>query len=587
MAKPSSKKQRTLQPNIDNVNSAELESIEDKPIRYIIAGGILGIYALLYFLQDLFNANNLNDFSEYYLRAEDWAKGSFINTGGSDVLLSAIEYIGIVVHPTDFLASYYLASKILISLVIVASFVFIVRRNDALPDYWTKLAVVIVTLSIPHFIFATVTIDQTLLFAACMLLFLATYNVPWCGPVSALAFFSRPEAIIIIPMYLLLYFVDTSKRKQIMINAATFIAVLLALKFIMSTHNAAPAANGGYQEYGFLDKLGWSYISGLLHHISRIPVILLTYAYECLQSTPLFILFLVGFIASIRQRTSWAMYGVLIMFLLSYAVLYADAQAQPYSYYTSIIKRMSLEKDYFIVNAFNKFDSQLGHGRYRLVLYPSIAFFVIQGISALVTLLSKIVSHNVLRQRKHYALSGLAAAIAIMMISQFAPVAQAYSSTKKLNEMHPVYKLGLNMRKQGASGKVFIDNFCDPSQGSFLMEFSAYSGFRTVLTRFCDKSPIWVKDSSGTSRVILAPEYKQQMPQNVTLLAEFTAASASMKQLYDTTSIRQWERTALQYDAGQMSRDKVTYVIAARRIPVPHLSVIDSIGGAYAHRLIR
>jgi hypothetical protein len=50
MAKPSSKKQRTLQPKIDNVNSAELESIEDKPIRYIIAGGILGIYAILYFL---------------------------------------------------------------------------------------------------------------------------------------------------------------------------------------------------------------------------------------------------------------------------------------------------------------------------------------------------------------------------------------------------------------------------------------------------------------------------------------------------------------------------------------------------------
>jgi hypothetical protein len=585
MAKPSSKKQRTLQPKIDNVNSAEVESIEDKPIRYTIAGGILGVYALLYFLQDLFNANNLNDFSEYYLRAEDWARGSFVNTGGSDVLLSAVEYIGIVVHPNDFLASYYLASKILISLVIVASFVFIVRRNDALPDYWTKLAVVIVTLSIPHFIFATVTIDQTLLFAACMLLFLATYNVPWCGPISALAFFSRPEAIIIIPMYLLLYFVDTRKRKQILINGATFIVVMLALKFIMSTQNTAPATTGGYQEYGFLDKLGWSYIGGLMHHISRIPVILVTYAYECLQSTVLFILFLVGIVVSLRQRTSWALYGVLIMFLLSYAVLYADAQAQPYSFYTSIIKRMSLEKEYFIVNAFNKFDSQLGHGRYRLVLYPAIAFFVIQGISALVTLLSKIVSHNVLRQRKHYALSGLAAAIALLMITQFAPVAEAYSSTKKLEEMNPVYKLGLNMRKQGARGKVFIDNFCDPSQGSFLMEFAAYSGFRTVLTRFCDKSPIWVKDSTGNSRVLLAAEYMQQMPQNTTLLAEFTTATASMKQLYDTTAIRQWERSALQYDADQMFKDKVTYVIAAREIPVQHLAITDTLGGAFLHRV--
>jgi hypothetical protein len=94
-----------------------------------------------------------------------------------------------------------------------------------------------------------------------------------------------------------------------------------------------------------------------------------------------------------------------------------------------------------------------------------------------------------------------------------------------------------------------------------------------------------VKDSTGNSRVLLAPEYKQQMPQNSTLLAVFTNATASMKQMYDTTTIRQWERTALQYDAGQMSKDKVTYVIAARKIPIQHLVVMDTLGGAFLHRV--
>jgi hypothetical protein len=583
MVEISRKKLRHLQPVIDNSKSVEPTRMDDQPIRHLIAAGMLGIYALIYFLQELFNANNLNDFSEYYLRAEDWAKGSFVNNGGSDVLLSAIECIGIAVHPNDFLASYFLASKILISVVVLACFVFIVRRNDVLPDYWTKLAVIIVTLSIPHFIFATVTIDQTILFVACLLLFLSTYNIPWCGPISALAFFSRPEAIIIIPMYLLLYIVDTSKRRMILINAATFIAVLVALKFAMSIQNTAYASSGDFQEYGFIDKLSWSYFVGLLQHVSRIPAKLVTYAYECLQSSLLFILFIVGFVTSLRQRTSWAMYGVLIMFLFSYAVLYADAQAQPYSYFTTLIKRMSLEKDYFIVNAFNKFDPQLGHGRYRLVLYPPIVFFALQGIRTLVVLITSIVSHNALKQRKDYATYGLAATIAVMMLRQYAPIAEAYSSTKKLNEMHPVYKLGLNMRKQGAGGKVFIDNFCDPSQGSFLMEFAAYSGFRTVLTRFCDQSPIWIKDSTGNSRVLLAPEYKQQMPRNSSLLAEFETATANLHKLFDTIAIGQWERVALQYDARQMSSDSVRYVIASRVIPVPHLKVVDSLEGAFVH----
>lgn len=161
-----------------NTEATQQPSIDEQPIRYAIAGGLVLLFGLFYLSQDLFRVNNLNDFGECMMRAQDWAAGKFVLTGGSDILLSAIEYLALLAHPTDFMGFYSMTISILTGLTLVASFVFLVRTNPMLPDFWVRLGMTAIFLSIPHFIIATRTVDQTLLFGACLLLRIATYDVP-------------------------------------------------------------------------------------------------------------------------------------------------------------------------------------------------------------------------------------------------------------------------------------------------------------------------------------------------------------------------------------------------------------------------
>lgn len=45
--------------------------MDEHPLRFAIAGGVMLLFALFYFSQKLFEAYNFNDFGEYYLRAQD------------------------------------------------------------------------------------------------------------------------------------------------------------------------------------------------------------------------------------------------------------------------------------------------------------------------------------------------------------------------------------------------------------------------------------------------------------------------------------------------------------------------------------
>ena len=506
----------------------------------------------------------------------------FSISGGSDVLLSVVEYLGIVMHPGDFLASYRATSTILIALTLAASYVFVVRKNPALPDFWTKLSTMIVALSIPHFLIATVTIDQTLLFGAGLLFFLATYNLPWAGPVALQAFFSRPEAVIIILLYVLLFIIDRTRRRQIAINAASFIALLLVLKVWLGS--LVPATVGGYQEYEFLDKLGWDYVVGLLSHIANIPIVFVTYAVEVLQSTTLVVLFVLGLAFSVRTRQAWPMYGVLASFFLAYAVLFADSKPLTYEQYISVIERMSAERTYFIVIAFNKYNALIGHGRYRLVLYPVIAYFMINAIVLGVGLHSRIAtSLSMARFGRHIVTGCALLAAAAYMLGDLPTVAKAYDDNKQLANMHPVHKLGLGLKQKGPVGTLFLDNFCDPSQGSFLIELSAYSGFDRVLTRFCENAPIWTIDTLSRSSILKASDYRKAAPFNPSLLAMFTRATANEQELRDSVRTRRWEALATTYDPALLAMENITHVIAARKIQIQHLRVTDSVGGAFVH----
>lgn len=572
------------------VVTPSIVALDHRPLRYAVAGGVLAMFGLFYWFIELFQVNNLNDFSEYYVRALDWTRGGFAPSD-ADILLSVVEYFGILIHPQDFLGSYYAASRILIVLLFLGSFLFVVRRNNVLPDFWTKLCLVAIALSIPHFLMATVTIDQTLLFGACLLLFLSTYNIPWAGFVGLMVFFSRKEGVIVVPLYIILFLIDREHRKMIAINAATFVVLLVGMKYwVVASQNApAPSAVSAAfkgQEYQFLDGLGWQWFKGFFSHVSNIPVIIFAYAYEALQNVLLFVLFSVGFVFSIRQKTAWAFYGIVTAYLIAFSVNVAgEGIAGPYSGYTSLIGKMSREHDYFIVNAFNKYDSAIGgHGRYRLFLYPAYAFFVVQGIALILGLLSRMGLAKTMSRYGNYLLAGIAGIICLYYVGyRLTPIKQEYATSKRLEQLHPVYKLGLNLYSRDNVGTLFIDNFCDASQGSFLVELGTFSGVKDILTRFCDNSRIWVSDSSKGSVVLDAPAYKQQMPSNPTMLAMFRNANASSSELYDSAVVTQWEKIAFTLNDTLMRTHNITHIIAARRINHPRLRVVDSIDKAFLH----
>lgn len=561
--------------------------MDNRRIRFLIAGAVLLLFTIYYWSHNLFDAYNHNDFGEYYNRAQDWVDGHLSTSGGSDLLLSVIEYVGIYFHPHDFLASYRLASRILIVVLMLSSFVFVVRRNSILPDFWIKLSTVALALSIPHFILATVTIDQTLLFGACMLLFLATYNIPWAGFVAVLTFFSRPEAVIILPMYLLLFLLDKTHRKYIAINAASFLILLISLKFFLSPDTEGIKAVTAYREYSYLERINWTFFKGILLRIPRTPIAFIRYAYEALQNNFQWLLFIVGLVFAVRERKAWPFYGLMVFFFFAYLVQAAHAPLKPFAQFFSVIADMQQEEDYFIVKAFNKFDRLVGHGRYRLVLYPAFAFFVIQGLFISISSLLQ------LFRKKRY-LPHLSLAIACFTTTmvwyntavRFRPIAREYNLERKLNRMHPVYKMGMELRKHEANGAIFIDNFCDETDGALLSIFSAYSGCDSVLTRFC-KFGIWYRDETGRRVLLKVKDYEKMTSANPQLLAMYERSTADIIQLTDTNFINRWEKIAFTYNDSLMQFENITHVLAARKISFSHLELIDSVpGGGYIHRRI-
>ncbi|MBU3679717.1 MAG: hypothetical protein FGM32_08955 [Candidatus Kapabacteria bacterium] len=562
--------------------TADVRDMDSKPIRFLIAGVAMAAIGVFYAMQDLFAVDNLNDFGEYMMRAENWRAGTFTFTGGTDVLLSVVEYLALLVHPHDFMAFYGLAKTLLLVILLGSAYAFIVRNNPVLPDFWVKLGTVLLACSIPHFIMATRTIDQTLLFGACLLLWMATYDIPWAGFIGVLTFLSRPEAVIIVPLTVLLYVIHTERRKQILINAGMFIVLLVAAKLTMQSMTPSQGA-GGPQELGFLDKISLDWFTGLLSHIIKIPAVLAMYAMECFQSIGFFILFLIGLIVSARQRSAWLMYAIPVAFLLAYAIMYADSEAKSYSFFTSIIRSMTLEKDYFIVNAFNKFDSQIGHGRYRLALYPALSFFV---ISALAFIVRRFTRTSARARYTGPAIVASALLCSTLFIGlKYPSVERAYDTKQKVSKLHPVYRIALELRKSAVQdGRIYIAGFCDNSTGSFMNEFGVFSGIREMVARVCPTATFWQK---GRAEPLSCQDYIQTHPYNPDAVMVFRDGSVNQEQISDPRLCSVLQRIERELDPSALRDGRVTHVIAGQQIKLPHLHQVANVDGIYCFEVVK
>lgn len=548
--------------------------VADRPAwRYAIAGLLMAVMATFYFMQDLFQVNNLNDFGEYMLRAQDWLDGSYALTGGSDILLSVVEYFALRMHPHDFFAFYGLTGWILTTFTLIACFVFLVRQTPTLPPFWIKVGMTALFLSIPHFVLATRTVDQSLLFGACLLLWFATYDVPWAGFIGVLTWFSRPEAIIIIPLYILVYVIHRERRKAILINAASFVVLLLAFKFLVAGQ-ASGTDTAQYQQFSFLDKIGWDWLGNLLLRIANTPMVITMYAMEALQNGLLVFLFCLGIVLSVRQRSAVLMYATLLAYYMAHSVFTADVEPGNYASFASIIQRMHAEDAYFIVNGYNKFDPLVEHGRYRLVLYPALAFFV---INAVFIALRTVLRSDSKRAFVGYFVAGLSAVVATYYVSlRYPTVAATYRTSTQLEQMSPLYNVALQLRPMALHNpRVFVAGFCDQSLGSFMSEFAVFSGVREFVLRVCPNTEYW---HDGPEKISPVGDYVRSNPFNPDALMLFRDIRAPRKENSDPAFVQKLRDATGTLELAPLRAAGITLIIAGRDLPIPHLRRLGTVG---------
>lgn len=562
--------------------TGETTAVNESPWRYAIAGALVALFGIFYFTQDLFQVNNLNDFGEYMMRAQDWAAGKFVLTGGSDLLLSAIEYVALLAHPTDFMGFYSMTISILTGLTLAASFVFLVRTNPMLPDFWVRLGMTAIFLSIPHFIIATRTVDQTLLFGACLILWMATYDLAWAGMVGALTWFSRPEAIIVLPLFVVMYLLHWERRTQILINASSFVVILLLFK-LLSPSGDSGASAGGYQQFGFLSKISWDWFVNLLSHTINIPILVVLYAMEALQNTLLVILFCLGIAVSVRQRSAFLMYATIVFFCFAYAVLAAEGEPGSYSSFSSIIRRMSLERDYFIVNAFNKFDAIIGHGRYRLVLYPAIAFFVINGLATVLRWFSKTPAR---KSYADYSIAAVSLLVAVYFLAGRYPApSREFRTASQMEKMPPIMQAALAMRPHTErDARLYAEGFCDNSRGSFMSDFAVFSGVREFVLRVCPGTEFW---QDGPTPIAKVDDYIREQPFNSGALMLFHDITARRSEITSPAFTQKLLGAASALTPQALSDAKISHVITGRDLQLPHLRRLGTFGNVRLYKVDR
>ncbi len=363
---------------------------------------ITAFFFIFYQAQNLFFCNNLNDFAEYFLRAEKWVHGEFFWGWGIDKLLSIIEYFPIRWFKNDFFKIYNTTVLLITLLLFTAIPIFLLRKNDALPSFSIKCLAIIVLLSMPVFILQTLTIDQTLVFAVMLIFFLSTYNNPYMGFVGLLVCLSRPEGFLVFGLYLVLIYVDKSKRKQVLINFLSFIAIYAIYQYI--NLNILNPDLGFFQQYsdntpqvmqsnsvielaksvGTNSRTFWllALIKETALAIIYLPLFFFMYAMDVFQNYIYSVFFIIGLIFSVFNKKMYPFIGIIIIYILLIFV------SQGFHTYLPLERALEVylpamkffNSSIEMANGYHPEFEVSGHSRYRLFLYFSLVFITVAGM---------------------------------------------------------------------------------------------------------------------------------------------------------------------------------------------------------------
>ncbi len=495
------------------------------------------IYLLIYLSADIFKVDDGNDFGEYFVRAERWARGDWWWKAGSDKLLSFVEMFAIKLYPHNFLDIYRTIQISLISITIFSVFIFIVSKTKAFPGFYSKIILSAFFLAMPYFMFKVVSVDQSILFTALLLLFFGTYNNKFLGVVALLLFISRPEAVILFPFYILFFIIDKENRKNIAINFGSFIILLIAYKYFDGIMNASDYIEFAVVEerYEKLWAFDFKFIGGLVFYTLSAPLRAYFYSFEILQNYLLIAFFTVGIIFAVRKKEYWAFYGIFIFYSLMVIAFNPDWQ---FPYRETLDATLPTLKFFNTEISFNHVP--YGHSRYRVFLYPAMAAFVIFGFVKTINFITyylrknksaKNTGNKKLRKTKVQPIeeivlknsfpSNLGILIFIFILCacsmfaiSFIKFNDVYSAKEIDKRLNPLYLLSLDLRGiADANDIVMLDDMCDGACGSTVSQVTVFSGVRYFLLRICDNCPgVWMKNHPENKILWKNEEIKEQHP---------------------------------------------------------------------------
>jgi len=454
---------------------------------------IIGIF---YFNQQLYVINNANDFGEYFLRAEFWSEGILHWRGGSDKLLSLIEYIAIQISGHhDFQTIYDNINNIITLLMLLAIFAFLINKNPLAPEFHVRALTILFVFTLPAFILKGRVGDQTYLFGIMLLLWVSTYHILILSSIiSVLTFLARPEAIIIIPLFFLVFFLDKHQRKKIIVNFVVFLLLLLAYKsFDHSLSTQVYREIQMIKSAGILDLTNQEmYILALVNFI-KIPLHYLIIALLILKSYFYLFFFIIGTVVTLRDKHYTFFLAIPLLYLLIYFLL-APTKIHDYAQMKPYLDNIA-NTTYHVIHSWGIRAPLISQERYIVFLYPFLAIFVVKGILYFgYRIYCIFCDYKVFNGIKIYYIiaSIILICLSLVNITQFIQFKREKHLDSFQIQISALNKAGTVIRNKKTSlfNTVIIYDFCDPESGSALSIFEVFSGVINVYTKLCTQPPI-------------------------------------------------------------------------------------------------
>jgi hypothetical protein len=607
--------------NIENLPF--FKKINEPKVKILITIAVLSVFFVFYLLQNLFFVNQLNDFDEYFIRAEMWVNGEWNWGGGPDKLLSFLEYFPINRFQHDFMEIYRFMNILLVFVLFGATTVFIIKKSDVFPGYFQKLCLSVFFLSMPFFIFQNLTLDASALLGAMLLIFFITYDNKFLGWIGLLVYLARPEGVIIVFFYILFLIIDKNHRKSILINFITFIVLFIGYKYIESKyilHGLAITGSSGQDASAVssVENHYLKFVADAAISIIYIPVYLVLYGMEILQNKILFFFYIIGLAVSVFNKRMWA------FFVLAggYAFLYLALNQfhNPFEI-GDAFKIFGAKMKWFndtiaVANGRNPEFEVYGHTRYRVFLYPAVAAFVIAGVVFTINFINSKLNRSkpeiqkvVLKKGKRqihvdkksdnktivqknknslfnffdmnpelkFILSVVVGIFLLMNYITYRGFSVDYTLKSQMNSqwMNDYYKLGFDIRKKmKPNDAVFMPNICNCNRG-FFGEFMIFSGTRFTLIPVCEKcDDQLVVNHPEQHKTITASEIEKQIPSR---LVFFDRYGVDYKKSFNSVPKRQINTLYQKFDLTMLDSLKVHFIISTQTLTKPGLVMLNKI----------